>query len=408
MPTMRRHGFRRPRAWAHRRCRQAIHPFGDAANDSLDDSTEPTGNETSPGPPRRSENWGQREYASTTHTVRASGYLGILKAAIGAMCLSMLVLAVLVQLHPLGPPTPHLRMVHAAVAATAAIVGVSWIVRPWPSYRWAVAFVAWADVSIAICAIVLGGPAAQINTTIHMGLVGVFAAFLLGSRVLAVHCAFASLVIAGLTTEAILTGRGTLLDLFIYYSPALTTVVLLPVIIQAVIEASRRSIGRTAREAIRDPLTGLLNRRGMRNTVRATLNASTCSDLMVVAVVDLDRFKALNDTEGHPAGDAALLAMASRLRSIVRKNGDLVARTGGDEFVVVAYLDSNDGLPAFVHRCTRLHEDPTLIGTSIGIAWAAIDDEGFDLDDLIRRADAAMYAAKHQGGGRVVLQDTLP
>lgn len=357
--------------------------------------------------PHERELWGRREYASATEVVRASGYLGMLKAAIGVMCLSMLVLAILVQLHPLGPPTPSLRVVHAAVAATAVVVGPLWIVRPWPSHRWALAFVAWADVSIAICGIVLGGPSAQINTTIHMGLVGVFAAFLLGMRVLAVHCAFATLVITGLTAEAILHGHGTLLDLFIYYSPALTTVVLLPVIIQAVIEAGRRSIGRTARDAIRDPLTGLLNRRGMRTTVRSTVNTLSSSDLMMVAVVDLDRFKELNDAQGHTAGDAALLDMARHLRSIVRKNGDLVARTGGDEFAVVAYLESDDGLPGFVQRCTQLHADPTLIGTSIGIAWGTIDGEDFDLDVLIRRADAAMYLAKQQGGGRIVLQDGL-
>nr|WP_192860121.1 diguanylate cyclase [Mycobacterium sp. MS1601] len=269
------------------------------------------------GAPRRSQ-WGRHEYASLTEALRASGYLGVLKTAIGVMCLSMLALAILVQFHPLGPPTPHLRVLHAVVAATALVVGPLWIFGPWPSHRSALGFVAWADVSIAVCGIVLAGPAAQINTTIHMGLVGVFAAFLLGWRVLAVHCAFASAVIFGMTAAAILNGRGTLLDLFIYYSPALTTVILLPVILQAVIEAARRTIRRTAREAIRDPLTGLLNRRGMHNTVRSTLDTQVSSELMVVAVIDLDRFKQLNSTT--PRGTQPVTPRCSKLPAIYARS----------------------------------------------------------------------------------------
>ncbi|WP_442928984.1 diguanylate cyclase domain-containing protein [Mycobacterium sp. MS1601] len=101
-----------------------------------------------------------------------------------------------------------------------------------------------------------------------------------------------------------------------------------------------------------------------------------------------------------------MLETARNLRSIVRERRDLVARTGGDEFVVVANLDSSSGLPGFLQRCARLHATPTPIGISIGIAWAAIDDENFDFDVLLRRADSAMYKAKRQGGARSVLDDT--
>lgn len=355
--------------------------------------------------PRKRRGWGRAEYESATLGIRDTGHLSALKVIIGAMCMSLVVLGVIVQLHPQAPHGLARRLVHGAVLLSAAAVGMHWILRPWPSYRGALAFVIWADLSIATCATVMAGPAAQLNTTIHMGMVGVFTAFLLGWQVSAAHCAFASAVIAGLTASAVIRGDATLLDLYIYYDPALASVVVLPVIIQAVIEGGRRSIGRANRHAVRDPLTGLFNRRGMQITVQAALTTLVTSTVIAVAVLDVDRFKALNDSRGHDAGDAALQELARQLRGTVRHDGDLVARTGGDEFAIIAYLNTRDELDDFIDRCAQLHAGNAVISTSIGIAWQATGDGHLNLDALLHQADTAMYRAKRGGGNSVVVHE---
>ena len=350
--------------------------------------------------------WGQREFDFATSALEATGYLRALEVGIGALCGSMVALGVVVQFHPMGPHGLNHRLIHGLVLASAAAVGLWWLARPWPSHRAAIAFVVWADLSVVVCASMLSAPPAQLCATIHLGLIGVFAAFLLGWRILAAHCAFATAAVLGLTAWGVLGGHATLLDLYIYYAPALSSVVVLPIIIQSVIEAGRRMVGRTARHAVRDPLTGLFNRRGMERSVGVALGTRVTSTLMALAVVDLDCFKLLNDTLGHKAGDAALCEVARHLRDIIRHDGDLVARTGGDEFVLIANLDESSELDSFIDRCADLHRNSTLdISTSIGIAWQGIDEPDFDFDSLLRHADTAMYQAKRHGGNHLIVHN---
>ena len=156
----------------------------------------------------------------------------------------MAVLGLIVQFHPLGPHGVATRAVHGAVLVSTVAVGLWWLIRPWPGYRSAIAFVVWADLAVAIDASVLSAPQSRLCATIHMGLIGVFVAFLLGWRILAWHCAVATATIVGLVMWAVLRDRVSVLDLYIYFAPALSSVVVLPVVIQAVIEGARRSIGR--------------------------------------------------------------------------------------------------------------------------------------------------------------------
>ena len=123
-----------------------------------------------------------------------------------------------------------------------------------------------------------------------------------------------------------------------------------------------------------------------------------------VLYLDLDRFKAVNDTLGHPIGDALLIAVAERLRRALRKP-DLVARVGGDEFIIVL---SNAGdccnvtevarrMVREISRPYRLQDQRVVIGASIGIAM--VPGEGADAHQLIKRADLALYDAKRAGRG---------
>jgi hypothetical protein len=76
-----------------------------------------------------------------------------------------------------------LRLIHLVVSSSAAVVGIGWLIGRWPTYPMALAFVVWADISLAIAAAVLAAPESRLCATIHFGLIGVFVAFLLGKRV---------------------------------------------------------------------------------------------------------------------------------------------------------------------------------------------------------------------------------
>ncbi|OAT70462.1 hypothetical protein AWB85_03750 [Mycobacteroides immunogenum] len=318
-----------------------------------------------------------------------------LKIAIGVLCISMTVLAVIAQFNPLGPQGLWPRVVHGIAAGSALLVGVAWIVRPWPSRPWAIAFVFWADTATAIGASMCSQPASQLGATNHLALIGIFAAFLLGWRVLAAHCLFATAVITALTLANLHAGAATLSELYIYNAPAYSNVVFLPIVIQAVIEGMRKSIYRNAIAAHHDPLTGLLNRRGVQSAMRARLRGEPPPAVVAVFVIDIDRFKEVNDTYGHDVGDSTLKSVADTLAGGIR-NRDIAARIGGDEFMIVAFLDRSEDVDTVRARIcdSSLNTAQATVSISVGSAWQYTHDEDFTFESLSREADFSLYEAK--------------
>lgn len=154
-----------------------------------------------------------------------------------------------------------------------------------------------------------------------------------------------------------------------------------------------------------DPLTGLLNRRGLYAETGLLLARCPRGAVVAVVVVDLDGFKQLNDDHGHGVGDATLCAVANQLTEGIRPQ-DLAGRLGGDEFVLVAALLDEDDLDSFVMRVRELRlRDPAgvALGSSVGITWEPADAVEFDFDAILHRADEAMYRAKRVGGGTAVV-----
>ena len=162
---------------------------------------------------------------------------------------------------------------------------------------------------------------------------------------------------------------------------------------------------RNAELAERDALTGLANRKALRDRlVERLAGAARTGQATAVLYLDLDRFKAVNDTLGHPLGDALLQKVAARLKGALG-DGDVVARLGGDEFAVI---QSDAPQPAaatklalrlvdLIGRAYAIDGHMLHIGASVGVAIAPND--GLEPDLLLKNADLALYRAKAEGRG---------
>lgn len=162
-----------------------------------------------------------------------------------------------------------------------------------------------------------------------------------------------------------------------------------------------------------DPLTGLFNRRGMLSMMHgivSQLQSSQPQRGIILLFVDLDGFKAVNDTHGHPVGDEVLMAIAQRLPDVLREE-DMVCRFGGDEFVILLTFASQPEelarmvagkLVESISQPIKLQSGQEIaVGCSIGIAydWPKTAD---DIEALLQKADNAMYQAKKGEAGKVI------
>ncbi|MCW2318257.1 diguanylate cyclase (GGDEF)-like protein [Rhodoblastus acidophilus] len=158
---------------------------------------------------------------------------------------------------------------------------------------------------------------------------------------------------------------------------------------------------RAERVAHTDDVTGMANRAAFRDLL-IQAGAAAADNPFAIFMIDLDRFKQVNDTMGHAAGDKLLERVAKRLRDVAAE-GDEVARLGGDEFIVLAHMD-RDAAGLFAARIVEALSEPyqiegakLMIGASVGVALAP--EDSCDASDLMRAADMALYAAKDGGRG---------
>lgn len=168
----------------------------------------------------------------------------------------------------------------------------------------------------------------------------------------------------------------------------------------------RRAERSSAKLAEYDSLTGLSNRHRMGQRLNATLNAyKVAKRSCAIMMIDLDRFKQVNDTLGHPAGDELLKQVSQRIGRVIDKSFD-VGRLGGDEFqILLPDIDDRGRLGEIAKTVIAIVSQPytiegsrCVIGASLGIAVAPYD--GITSDELIRNADLALYAAKAGGRGQ--------
>lgn len=167
---------------------------------------------------------------------------------------------------------------------------------------------------------------------------------------------------------------------------------------------------RAAALAVQDPLTGLANRRAFNQAFSHAWRRCRRANLPISLLsIDLDHFKQLNDTYGHPAGDACLKWVARIIRRHARRPEDIAARVGGEEFALLlpdTPLEVAQSIAERLRRAIAHNEgNPASITASIGLVGTTPTRE-MKPDMLIAAADVALYAAKHNGRNRVILGDS--
>jgi diguanylate cyclase (GGDEF)-like protein len=196
----------------------------------------------------------------------------------------------------------------------------------------------------------------------------------------------------------------------------LAVLLLVAAVASGVVALHQRVLEAEVRKLVdRDPLTGLANRRGLDQALRQEVaRAGRTGGELSVAMVDVDHFKSVNDTDGHQVGDAVLRVVAEALRAGVREY-DVAARLGGDEFVLVLPGCGPDEAVAVAERLRQsigtATADTHQVTASAGVAVFAV--HGTEPEELVAAADAALYAAKRAGRDRTAaavarIPDTPP
>lgn len=171
--------------------------------------------------------------------------------------------------------------------------------------------------------------------------------------------------------------------------------------LQQTLEKRQHELYESVRQAETDPLTGLLNRRAfdekLARAFRHTMRQK--SEPLTLVLLDLDHFKAINDEHGHQYGDAYLIKAGRMLRSVIREDVDYAFRFGGDEFAMLIFAEHHLG-------CDKSRQVLRLMDNKVSIGITAINattPDTLTLEEFIRKADRALYRAKHGGRGRAVV-----
>lgn len=340
--------------------------------------------------------------------VHARHYLAVRLAMLQFFAFGGLVLSV--ELLP-GGPHGHRAAAFICAAIAFLYVGVQAVLPARPSLMWLFAFgmalyIALASVAIAAT----GGTHSPLRLMLIFSVV--YGAWFYELR--AALWVLAAAIAATLVPT--LYDHGSVASKNVGFTVVLSVVLVLAGALLILGRAELNRLRVTARrEANRDPLTNIANRRALIRELDRHTGGRGDAERLGLVYLDLDAFKQINSVHGHAGGDAALRAVASALEDCARAT-DLVARVGGDEFAIVAPGITPAAAGDLARRAIEAIESAsspelvagfgTLTRASAGVAvWPR---DGEDTDSLLRAADVALFAAKHAGKGRVVTCDETP
>ncbi|MBT2267832.1 GGDEF domain-containing protein [Rhodococcus erythropolis] len=344
------------------------------------------------------------QYDRFTRYLRDNGLTTATRLLLGIIVIGLGVCALLNRFSPAGPTSPIALFFNTVVVIMCFLVGVSWWVFG-PTKRRSFGFVVFCDIAVTISVVGDSSQLARLLTCVIFALIGIYIAYFHNPKLQIAHIAFSLCVIA-VAAQPILFGPNR--------DPALGVSKVLVVITALVVCAFISQIVLTmlsvdASSSDIDPLTGLLNRRGLDRHVEKVLaefQRQESAALLVIAI-DIDRFKTINDVHGHDVGDRIILRVSQRLSAWAHADA-VVARVGGDEFILVQRLPVPAIGPMLNSIGPAMHSNADDIPStsSIGIAvrthkFVAGEARAAAFTDMQRVADSAMYESKRLGGGRV-------
>ncbi|MBJ7465686.1 MAG: GGDEF domain-containing protein [Mycolicibacterium sp.] len=352
---------------------------------------------TAPGPSR----WLLRanHYEWITDYLVARRMTRVVRVAMAGVAGS-LALCLLALLNSVDGPRDAIPVAMMWTAFAGGVAGtVLWVLK-WPTRGESLAFALVSNTSVALACLSYPDPQGGLTGCIAFATTAAYIAFFHGTVLVLYNFVLATAVALIVAVRVVDSGHVALalVDIFL----VLQVNIVMPFAIHVLV----RALGVDLEQADRDPLTGLLNRRALQQHIVKMLTATDRAHL-VVAVVDLDDFKHINDTYGHQAGDDALVAVGRALGHAVFDTTAVIGRIGGEEFVVAAACRTAD--PTLLSRriCKAVADLPVPVTASVGTSSAEVRTlEGDEttlrakIERLVMAADEAMYTAKRAGGNR--------
>lgn len=333
------------------------------------------------------------DYLVARHMTGAVRVIMTLVAGSLALCL-------LALLKSVDAPRDTIPTVMMWIAFAGGVAGAAlWAIK-WPTRGESLAFALVSNTSVALSCLSYPNPQGGLTGCIAFATAAAYIAFFHGAALVLYNFVLATTVALVVAVRVVDSGHLALalVDIFL----VLQVNIVMPIAIHVLV----RALGMDLEQAERDPLTGLLNRRAMQQHITRMLTTTEHAHL-VVAVVDLDDFKHINDTYGHQAGDDALVAVGRALGHAVFDTTAVIGRIGGEEFVVAAACATAD--PTLLSRriCKAIADLTVPVTASVGTSSAQIHTLGTDettqrarIERLVVAADEAMYSAKRAGGNR--------
>lgn len=298
-----------------------------------------------------------------------------------------------------APPIGTFHRVLCVLAGLGGLAGALLWLRRFPTKNQSIAYSIATSFSIACAVLAQSDPlTAVLGCTAFATISGYIALF--HTPALMVANLGVVLVVSAVPAAALVVTDGYVRAMSAYGVVLIGNIVV-PYGVQIIVH----TLGVDLLKADRDPLTGLYNRRAFYRRTAALATADDGNGHLLIAMIDLDKFKCLNDTHGHTHGDLALAAVGRALRDHAPR-GSIIGRVGGEEFLVA--VDGADTHPVTVGQalCRAVEALPFPITASVGTACAphrlvtASDDAHSAITTVIAAADAAMYDAKRNGGNR--------
>ncbi|MBO0676143.1 GGDEF domain-containing protein [Mycolicibacterium sp. S2-37] len=307
---------------------------------------------------------------------------------------------VLVPANALWGPESTNRTLSIGLALITGVVSVGfvalWLTR-WPTKNESIGFAFAASAGIAVGCLWQAEPVIGLTAATALAVSGGYIAFFHSARFMLLNFAAAMAIGAWGAIRVAEAGEPVLAVTGFFLVFELNVGV--PFAIHIVVH----SLGADLLRSDRDPLTGLLNRRAFTQAVVGRLEAGSDRCFLAVALIDLDRFKMLNDSRGHAEGDAALVEVATALTEASSETA-LVCRMGGEEFLVADIVSAPDPHELAQRLCDAIAAGQRSVTASVGTSTVALPHASADSKETFRRlvdlADSAMYSAKRRGGNQ--------